>query len=181
MTVSCHGKSPARGYHMNCPTFLLPQSNSSLQQLNCVKSEFIVLHAVLLSIRCHAVVPEGYYLKMPGQVAPCLRAEYKSGFAEAPSCTKCVNGATTLDVASVSEANCSVLLRSSYAVAMDGSAIKSTRVCPQRFVCPGGSATAAFDPHSPMQWRVPRCSNALMAHTRRTSAPHPPMNAVRAC
>jgi len=95
------------------------------------------------------VVPEGFYLKNPGQVALCPKGEYKSGFAEAASCTKCALGVTTPDVASISPANCSILLRSYYAETMDGTTIASTKKCPQKFVCPGGEASAAFDPADP--------------------------------
>jgi hypothetical protein len=95
------------------------------------------------------VVPEGYFLKAPGQVAPCPKGEYKSGFAEAPSCDKCAAGVTTQGVASSHKDNCTILLRSYYADSMDGTAVNSTRKCPQSFVCPGGPATAAFDPTAP--------------------------------
>lgn len=95
------------------------------------------------------MVPEGYYLKGPGQVAPCPKGEYKSGFAEAAACTKCAAGATTEAVASTYKDNCTILLRSYYADSMDGAAINSTRKCPQSFVCPGGKASAAFDPTKP--------------------------------
>jgi hypothetical protein len=97
------------------------------------------------------VVPEGYYLKAPGQVAPCPKGEYKSGFTEAASCTKCAAGSTTRAVASIHKDNCTVLLRSYYAASMDGVAINSTRKCPQSFVCQGGEASAAFDPNNPTE------------------------------
>jgi hypothetical protein len=102
-----------------------------------------------LSSLAFSVVPEGYYLKAPGQVAPCPKGEYKSGFAEAAACAKCASGATTQGVASTHKDNCTILLRSYYADTLDGAAVNSTRKCPQSFVCPGGEVTAAFDPTSP--------------------------------
>jgi len=54
-------------------------------------------------------------------------------------------------VASTSPANCSILLRSYYAESMEGTAITSTKKCPQKFVCPGGEASAAFDPAYPAE------------------------------
>ena len=35
------------------------------------------------------LVPAGYYLKAPGQVAPCPQGEYKEGLGTAANCTKC--------------------------------------------------------------------------------------------
>lgn len=43
-----------------------------------------------------------------------------------------------------------MLLRTYYAKTVNVSgAITATRACPQKFVCPGGQATAAFDPTQP--------------------------------
>jgi len=51
-------------------------------------------------------VSEGYFLKGPGQVAPCPKGEYKSGFSAASTCDKCPTGTTTLQQASKSAADC---------------------------------------------------------------------------
>lgn len=55
---------------------------------------------------CGAVVPPGYYLKSPGQVAPCPQGEWKADIGASANCTKCAAGVTTPQVASTSEAEC---------------------------------------------------------------------------
>lgn len=55
---------------------------------------------------CTAVVPAGYYLKAPGQVAPCPRGEWKSGVGPSGNCTKCAFGVTTKNEASTAESEC---------------------------------------------------------------------------
>ena len=96
------------------------------------------------------MVPEGYYLKGPGQVAPCPKGEYKVGFEALPSCTKCAAGVTTPGEASISAAACNLLLPTFYAATIDGSGIiTATKKCPQKYYCEGGAPTAAFDPASP--------------------------------
>jgi len=95
------------------------------------------------------VVPEGFYLKGPGQVAPCPKGEFKSGVGPTASCTKCAYGVTTRAVGSTSEANCTVLLPSYFAEVMRSGAIKSAKTCPQSVVCAGGEPTAAYDPSHP--------------------------------
>jgi hypothetical protein len=56
---------------------------------------------------CAAVVPAGYYLKGPGQVAPCPQGEWKAGVGTDGNCTKCAVGIDTPRMASTSEADCS--------------------------------------------------------------------------
>jgi hypothetical protein len=53
-----------------------------------------------------AVVPAGYFLKGPGQVAPCPKGEWKSGTATEGNCTRCAQGVTTEAMAAISEASC---------------------------------------------------------------------------
>jgi len=53
-----------------------------------------------------AVVPAGYYLKAPGQVAPCPQGEWKAGIGPSANCTKCEFGVTTPHEASTSESEC---------------------------------------------------------------------------
>lgn len=53
------------------------------------------------------VVPEGYFVKAPGQVAPCARGAYKAGFAAVIDCSPCAGGVTTPQEGSKSEAACS--------------------------------------------------------------------------
>jgi hypothetical protein len=114
----------------------------------CRAAVLLCCCAAVLLCYC-AVVPEGFYLKTPGQVAVCPLGEYKSGFSAATSCTKCAAGVTTSSVGSQSEAACSVVLPGSYPASMENGIIKSTARCPQRFYCPGGPATAPFDPRTP--------------------------------
>lgn len=53
------------------------------------------------------IVPAGYYLKAPGQVAPCPQGEYKEGLGTAANCTKCAFGVTTPTEAAVHRNSCS--------------------------------------------------------------------------
>ena len=53
-----------------------------------------------------AVVPPGYYLKAPGQVAACPQGEYKSGTLAAGNCNKCAVGVTTAGVAATAASSC---------------------------------------------------------------------------
>jgi len=92
------------------------------------------------------VVPEGYYLKGPGQVAPCPKGEYKAGFEALPSCTKCAAGVSTKTEASTSEAACTEVLPTFYPETITDNIVKSTQKCPQKYYCPGGSPKAIFDP-----------------------------------
>jgi hypothetical protein len=56
---------------------------------------------------CVAVVPPGFYLKSPGQVAPCPQGEWKADVGASANCTKCATtGVITPQVASTSEAEC---------------------------------------------------------------------------
>lgn len=90
-------------------------------------------------------MPEGYYLKGPGQVAPCPKGEFKAGFDALPSCTKCAAGVSTLNEASISEAACKVVLPTFYASSIVSGIVKETKKCPQKYYCPGGEPTAQFD------------------------------------
>lgn len=119
-----------------------------------------VQHSLLL---CFAVVPEGFYVKGPGQVAPCPFGEYKQGFAAAPSCTKCAKGVSTTNVGSTSEAACAVVMPSFYPASVQGGIVKSTLQCPQSYYCPGGQASAAFNPSAPnvTGTTVVQCLNGL--------------------
>lgn len=95
----------------------------------------------------HAVVAEGNYIQGPGSVAACPKGEYKSPTAAA--CLKCAYGVTTAGIGSSSEAACNILLPTfAPALVVDG-IVKSTRLCPQKYLCPGGQATKAFDPSQP--------------------------------
>lgn len=55
---------------------------------------------------CAAVVPAGYYLKGPGQVAPCPKGEYKADLNPNGNCSKCAFGVTTSAEGSISVDNC---------------------------------------------------------------------------
>jgi hypothetical protein len=71
--------------------------------LACIFATYKVRPLLLLS---NAVVGPGYYLKGPGQVAPCPRGEWKAGIGSDGNCTRCALGVTTLDIAASSELNC---------------------------------------------------------------------------
>ena len=94
------------------------------------------------------IVPAGYYLKGPGQVAPCPKGEYKKDTGAAASCSKCAAGVTTLKEASTDETACNILLPTFYAFELTAGIVKSTKKCPQKYYCPGGTPAAAFDPTS---------------------------------
>lgn len=96
-----------------------------------------------------AVVREGYYLQAPGDTAPCPKGEYKDGFDAPSSCKKCANGVTTSDVASTAETDCRIVLPTFAPTSIVGGVIKSTIKCPQKYYCPGGVPTAAFNMAAP--------------------------------
>lgn len=90
--------------------------------------------AVTFSLRLLLpVVPAGYFLKSPGQVAPCPKGEYKAGTAAAAACTPCAGGVTTAGEASTSEAACVVVLPSFYPYNIIDSIVKATKKCPQKY------------------------------------------------
>ena len=117
-----------------------------------------------------ADVPPGYYLKGPGQVAPCPKGEYKSGYDAVAACSKCAEGVTTLAEASTNQAACVSVLPTYYpasiqTLVVDGANVDyvaSTKKCPQKFYCAGGQPTAKFDPATP----------AVLAGTTVAVCPH---------
>lgn len=99
---------------------------------------------LLLSPRL-AVIPAGYYLKDPGQVAPCPVGEYKADTGETNHCTRCVEGVTTESYASTSPTDCKRLLPSYVAVSgFAGGAITFAAKCPYNHYCPGGVPSALW-------------------------------------
>lgn len=88
------------------------------------------------------VAPAGYFLKGPGQVAPCPVGEFKATQGNDASCTACGAGITTAASASTSATACSRLVPGVYALTFS-TRIDSTKICPQNYFCPGGAATAA--------------------------------------
>jgi hypothetical protein len=99
------------------------------------------------------VLKDGYFLEYMGHPTPCPKGEYKTGTGAVVSCTKCPEGVTTPSEASISSANCSVLVPSHYAtqIAPNGG-ITSASPCVQKFYCPGaGTPAFAFDPANPTQ------------------------------
>jgi hypothetical protein len=80
---------------------------------------------------CPAVVPAGYYLKGPGQIAPCPKGEWKSGTGTNGNCTKCAFGVTTSAEASISIDNCTIVVQGYYAAAVSNGIVTSTLACPQ--------------------------------------------------
>lgn len=86
---------------------------------------------LLLLLLLPAVVPEGYFLRGPGQVAACPKGEYKAGTSTTATCTKCAVGVTTESEGSNAEADCKVLLPGVYASVVEDGIIKTTKKCPQ--------------------------------------------------
>jgi hypothetical protein len=79
-------------------------------------------------------VPPGYYLKAPGQVAPCPKGEYKEGIGASGNCTKCAFGVTTSLEGSISVDNCTIVVPGYYAAAVTANGIVTrTSACPQSF------------------------------------------------
>lgn len=124
------------------------------------------------------VVPPGYYLKMPGVVAPCPMGEWKDGTGPAGNCTKCPFGVTTPTEGSTSAAACAVLLPGYYAAAMDGSGtVTAAAACPQKYYCPGAVTPGqAFDPSnpsglSPSEPSIKQCPDGTWTQERAAIAP----------
>jgi hypothetical protein len=77
------------------------------------------------------VVPAGFYVKTPGQVAPCPRGEWKAGIGPAASCTKCMQGVTTPGEGSTSSSACVMVAAGYCASAMVDGVVTGTTACPQ--------------------------------------------------
>jgi hypothetical protein len=105
----------------------------------------------------------GFYLRGPGEVAPCPKGEYQATNTTVGQCTKCEPGVTTQYEQSVSNTDCNQLLPSYYAKTIFGGEIRVTAKCPQKTVCPGGLATAELDPTNPSETdtSVLLCPNQL--------------------
>jgi len=91
-----------------------------------------------------AAVPAGYYLKAPGQVAPCPKGEYKELEGLNGNCTKCAFGVTTKFEGSISQQNCTDVVAGRYATAITAPIVTATQICPQKYYCPGGTPYAAI-------------------------------------
>jgi len=92
------------------------------------------------------VVPAGYYLKAPGQIAPCPKGEWKSGIGSNGNCTKCAFGVTTAAEGSTTIDACTIVVAGYYPLTVQNGIVTGTVACPQGYYCPGGNATAAFNP-----------------------------------
>lgn len=148
------------------------------KQLVCVPcpSGFTTLALNTQTTINNCKVPAGYYLKGPGEVAPCPMGEYQAGNDPVAQCTKCAAGVTTAAENSTSRAECKVLLPTFFAKTIDGgdNAITETQKCPQKFYCTGGVATAAWDTAAPAVitgTQVNPCPNGLWTETFGASAP----------
>jgi hypothetical protein len=110
------------------------------------------------------VVPPGYYLKGPGQVAPCPKGEFKSGYGAVASCSKCATGVSTKDEASIDVANCTEVLPTYFPAAMTGSTVTATQKCIQKLLLKVTTALVAPPAQSSPQaaptlrQRTPWCS-----------------------
>lgn len=61
---------------------------------------------------------------------------------------------------------CAVVLPGFYAATMSGAVVRATRVCPQKYWCPGGTPRAPFDPTNPggldpAELTIRGCSNGM--------------------
>lgn len=99
------------------------------------------------------IIPAGYYLKAPGQVAACPMGEWKGGVGGAANCSRCPFGVTTGAIASREAKDCAVVEEGYYPTSLDATTgqVISTNACPQGFWCPGGRPRLDFDPRSVQQ------------------------------
>jgi hypothetical protein len=79
------------------------------------------------------VVPAGYFLKSPGQVAPCPKGEYKSGTGTVANCTRCATGVSTENEGSDGEDKCVLVLPGYYPSEFTTNIVKATKKCPQKY------------------------------------------------
>jgi hypothetical protein len=157
LSVSQHCVSSAGCPLQLCTTLVHASSSTAGEGLSPALATRLVTAADadwLLCCRCccccPTVVPPGYYLKGPGQVSPCPKGEWKAGFGAVASCSKCAPGVSTESEASTSRTACVVVLPTFYPSARSQLGIVTeTQLCPQKYFCPGGKATAAFDPELP--------------------------------
>lgn len=90
-------------------------------------------------------VPPGYFLKSPGQVAPCDQGSYQPKYlgqtdAAVGSCTPCPEGVTTADKGSKLQSDCKNLKPGYVATLIEvNKGITEATLCPQGFFCPGGA------------------------------------------
>lgn len=82
-----------------------------------------------------AVVPAGWYLKAPGQVAPCPKGEWKATEGIFGNCTKCAFGVTTVREGSTNETECTLVVEGRFAktIRAGDSVVTETEICPQKY------------------------------------------------
>lgn len=91
------------------------------------------------------LVPKGYFVRAPGQIAPCPRGEYKDTLTAVATCTPCGTGVTTVSEGSTANTDCKVLLPKYWAPSYSGTGsgpITGAQFCKQDFFCPGGTISA---------------------------------------
>uniref|UniRef100_A0A383VXC6 Tyrosine-protein kinase ephrin type A/B receptor-like domain-containing protein n=1 Tax=Tetradesmus obliquus TaxID=3088 RepID=A0A383VXC6_TETOB len=98
------------------------------------------------------MVPKGYFLKSPGQIAPCDQGSYQdkdlaAQQASVGSCIPCQEGVTTKDKGSTAASDCNRIKPGYVATAVTDGAITTAVLCPQGYYCVGSAAgdTAAAD------------------------------------
>lgn len=90
-------------------------------------------------------MPPGYYVRAPGQIAPCPKGEFKLGFIAVGTCSKCAAGVSTPEVGSTTGDACTLLLPSFVSVTKNGAVITETKKCPQNSYCPGTTSTSGTE------------------------------------
>jgi hypothetical protein len=73
--------------------------------VSAAKSRYCLMTALSPPPPC-AVIPAGYYLKAPGQVAACPMGEWKGGVGGAANCSRCPFGVTTGAIATREAKDC---------------------------------------------------------------------------
>ncbi|WIA10380.1 hypothetical protein OEZ85_010572 [Tetradesmus obliquus] len=88
-------------------------------------------------------VPAGYFMKSPGQIAPCDQGSYQDKYltvdqASVGSCKACPEGVTTKDKGSTLKADCKKLKPGYVAdTIVTDEGITEAVLCPQGWYCPG--------------------------------------------
>jgi hypothetical protein len=111
----------------------------------------------------HRCAP-GYYLKGPGQVAPCPKGGAESGYDAVAACSKCAEGVTTLAEASTNQAACVSVLPTYYpssiqTLVVDNATVGDLRCqhqeVPQKFSVPVDSPLPSLTLQHPPCWTAP--------------------------
>ncbi len=96
------------------------------------------------------LVPAGYFLKSPGQIAPCDQGSYQPKYlgqaaATVGVCTACAEGVTTADKGSNVTTECKWLKPGYFAKTITDGVITEAVLCPQGWYCPGSKPGSDAD------------------------------------